>query len=249
MSTRNLCILLLLALIDGITCQQCSVKDHGARGDGKHDDTNDIESAIHSSKCNPVYFPMGTYRVGSMALRDNKVYIMEPGAKLVADPSTDKLNDYGLFTGNNLYNMTFYNINIDLLLAANNGGTVWGLYCTGCAKLQFNNLSIYNPNVTNCNGLKCITCENIFIQSSLLQGHAGLDCMSCKDMAVYDTEIKGGDDGLALKGSAKNITFINGTYWSTTCNAVILGSETFDEFVNISIINAYIPMAGKGVFL
>ena len=79
MSTLILCVI-ILASIDGIICQQCSVKDHTARGDGKHDDTNDIESVIHSSKCNPAYFSMGTYRIGSMALRDHKIYIMEPGS-------------------------------------------------------------------------------------------------------------------------------------------------------------------------
>ena len=150
-------LILCLLIIEEIKSQQCSVKDHGARGDGKHDDTNDIESAIHSSKCNPVYFPLGIYRVGSMPLRDNKIYIMEPGAILLADPSTDKLNSFGVFTGNNLYNMTFYNIYIDLINASNNDATVWGYYLTGSAKLQFHNVSIINPGVQNCNGIKCIS--------------------------------------------------------------------------------------------
>ena len=70
--------------------------------------------------------------------------------------------------------------------------------------------------------------------------------MSCSDMIVSNTEIKGGDDGLALKVYARNITFINGVYWSTTCNAVIFGSESFDEFIDVNIINATILSAGKG---
>ncbi len=114
-------ILNLIVCITLASSQQCSVKDHGAKGDETHDDTDDIESAIHSNECNPVYFPMGTYRVGSMELKDNTIYIMADGAKLVGDaallPSEGSTTPLGsaVFRGNNLYNMTFYNIQIDLL--------------------------------------------------------------------------------------------------------------------------------------
>eukprot|EP01084_Bolivina_argentea_P086898 157017_1 len=244
-------IVLFLCIII-TTSQQCNVKDHGAKGDGKHDDTDSIENAIHSNQCNPVYFPIGTYRVGSMPLKDNKIYIMESGAKLVGDanllPNEGSVTPLGssVFTGNNLYNMTFYNIQIELIDASNNGSKSWGFYFTGCQKLQFYNTSVINPGVEGCLGIKFVSCGNIYIKNCIFEGHSGFECYSCRNVLVENTEIKGGDDALDLKGAGRNITFLNGKYWSTTCNAIILGSESMDKFVNISFINGIIPSAGKG---
>ena len=54
------------------------------------------------------------------------------------------------------------------------------------------------------------TCLYIAVWSGIYAGyhawwhsHAHFDCMSCKDIIVYKTKSKGGDDVLALKGSAK----------------------------------------------
>eukprot|EP01084_Bolivina_argentea_P308832 534117_1 len=235
--------LLVVVLFSNILyAEQCSVIDHGAVGDGKHDDTNAIQSAFKSSSCNPVYFPIGTYRVGSIQLIKNKIYIMQYGATLVADPTTNKWNDLGLFYANNQFNMTFINITMNLVNASSGNG----YYMTGCQRLIFESVSIINPSTKGSGGIKCVSCGNIYANNCIWEGHIGLSCTSCSDMFVNNTFMKGNDDALAMKAYARNMTFLNGIYWSTNCNAIIIGSETYDEFYDIKVQNAIISGAGKG---
>ena len=52
-----------------------SVKDFGARGDGKSDDTSAIQSAINSTGSGTLLFPAGTYIISSpLYLRGNVTY-------------------------------------------------------------------------------------------------------------------------------------------------------------------------------
>lgn len=50
--------------------EDCSVKKYGAIGDGVHDDTSAIQTAISNSTC--IYFPAGTYKITSTILFSRK---------------------------------------------------------------------------------------------------------------------------------------------------------------------------------
>src|SRR5687768_16909640 len=65
------------------TSSQCiNVKDHGAKGDGKTDDTNAIDkaqNAIHSTG-GTLYFPAGTYPLSGTGITIKKSNITFKGA-------------------------------------------------------------------------------------------------------------------------------------------------------------------------
>lgn len=64
-----------LALCLSIAAHAASVKDFGARGDGKSDDTSAIQNAINSTTTGTLLFPAGTYIINSpLYLRGNVTY-------------------------------------------------------------------------------------------------------------------------------------------------------------------------------
>src|SRR6266446_6970764 len=64
-----------------------SVRDHGARGDGKANDTAAIQAAIDAAAPGGVVlFPPGAYVSGTLHLRSRLVLRLATGATLVASP-------------------------------------------------------------------------------------------------------------------------------------------------------------------
>ena len=64
-----------------------SVRDHGARGDGKANDTGAIQRAIDAAgPGGVVLFPPGNYVSGTLHLRDHLVLRLAAGATLIASP-------------------------------------------------------------------------------------------------------------------------------------------------------------------
>ena len=72
-----------------------NVKNYGARGNGSHDDTAAIQSAINSlpSAGGTVYVPAGTYMIDAVRSLNLRSYMhlkLDPSAKLVAKPNGSK---------------------------------------------------------------------------------------------------------------------------------------------------------------
>ena len=65
-----------------------SVRDHGARGDGRTMDTRVIQAAIDQAARvgGTVVIPAGRYRVGTLRLRSRVIIRLERDAVLVASP-------------------------------------------------------------------------------------------------------------------------------------------------------------------
>ena len=63
-----------------------SVRDHGARGDGKANDTAAIQAAIDAAPGGVVVFPPGEYVSGTLRLRDHLTLRLSAGATLIASP-------------------------------------------------------------------------------------------------------------------------------------------------------------------
>jgi len=77
-----------------------SVKEHGAKGEGKTTDTAAIQAAVdacHAAGGGTVYCPPGEYRTGTVRLRSNVELSIEAGAKLVgsSDPADYPGLEYG----------------------------------------------------------------------------------------------------------------------------------------------------------
>jgi len=84
MHGRRLLLWLSLLLPAIALSQQCDVRDFGAKGDGKHIDTLEINTAIE--KCEHIIFSDGVFVTGTIKLLSNRVLEVGKGARLVAAP-------------------------------------------------------------------------------------------------------------------------------------------------------------------
>ena len=67
----------------------CDVRDYGASGNGKTKDTQAIQKAIDACAqkgAGVVYFPPGSYLIGTITLKSNLTLHLEAGATLLASP-------------------------------------------------------------------------------------------------------------------------------------------------------------------
>lgn len=85
---RNLAtIVSLLCITAGLATAAVNVRDHGAVGDGKADDTEPFRAAIQASAAarEPVYVPRGVYRVGATLVLENTAMVGPEGGAWPAD--------------------------------------------------------------------------------------------------------------------------------------------------------------------
>ncbi|MBT7161624.1 MAG: glycoside hydrolase family 28 protein, partial [Victivallales bacterium] len=89
--------------------------------------------------------------------------------------------------------------------------------------------------------------ENVTIRNPLYGPNTdGIDLNSCIDVTVRKCDIITGDDGIVLKSTepghdhpSRNITIDDCRIWSA-CNALKIGTETHDDFTNITMRDCHL---------
>ena len=71
-----------------------NVRDYGARGDGKANDTASIQAAIDAAPGGVVHLPPGDYVSGTLRLRDHLVLRLAAGATLIASADDTAFDPY-----------------------------------------------------------------------------------------------------------------------------------------------------------
>jgi polygalacturonase len=270
----NLIIILsvfLNAYYTGVYASDYNIVDYGAISDTSVLSTKAIQKAIdtcNSSGGGIVNIPAGSYKTGSIFLRDNVILNIENGATLYGSTN---LADYKKIKPAYV-SLRTQEATIQLIYAENavNTGITGNGLIDGQGK-GFAKLTEHDEGITRPHLIRFITCKNITIKDINLKNSGcwmqhylacdelnidgikvfnrnnfnndALDIDGCHNVTVSNIICDSDDDGITLKSTSprlcENIA-INNCVISSRCNAIKLGTETNGGFKNIAISNCVV---------
>ncbi len=248
-----------------------NVKDFGAIGNGYTLDTESIQAAIDKASeigGAKVIVPSGTYKIGTLLLKDNVNLFLQPGAMLLGSPD---IKDY-IPVLQKLESRTKIIYSKYFMIFAEN---VKNISITGKGIINgngFENFQVVRPQnerpfiirLVNCKnvtvrdiqllesanwtfhllGCTSVTIDGIKIENRTKGGNRdGLDIDACKDVTVSNCKISTMDDAIVLKSTnnfvCENVTITN-CVLTSDASAIKTGTESNGGFKNISISNCVI---------
>jgi polygalacturonase len=252
-----------------------SVRDFGAVGDGKTNDTPAIDRAIEkcaASGGGNIVFPPGTYAAASIHLKSNVRFVLDDkatitGAKSGYDtPEPNPFDNYQDFGHSHFHNALMWGDNIEnfgILGGHINGGALIEgdpngrnigdkvISITRGRNLQF-------ENITHQTGAHFVyllnDCENVTIANvTIRKSRDALNLVGCRNAQIHNCKFTGcGDDAVALKSDyalGRKINSENIYVWDcyleTAANALQFGAETIGNFRNVNFWNIRIGRAWK----
>jgi polygalacturonase len=251
-----------------------SVRVHGAKGDGKVNDTRAIQAAIDGAgrAGGTVYFPPGDYVSGTLRLRSRVTVELGAGATLIAsrddgdfDPVEEPVHDsfsdaetrdfrFALLQGRGLTGVGILGPGrIDGNRASRRGPKPIAL--RECRDVRLRDLTIlnagnYNVSLLGCNG---VDIRGVTVRNGYSDGITP-DC--CENVRITDCRIDSRDDAIVLKASfvlgtrraTRNVTVYN-CHVTTFHNGLKLGTESTGDFRDIVFRNCTVvgrPHPWKG---
>ena len=230
---------------------QYNVKTFGAKGDGKTLDTRSIQQAIdkaYANKGGVVNIPAGTYKIGSLFLKDNIELHLDNGATLLGSP------DYKDYTA---ANQKFDSRTKDLYakyfmifaegaknISITGSGTIFGNGVDHYKESRPQNLRPYMIRLVDC---RYITIRDVHL---LEAANWTLHILGCHDVNISGIEIEttgeGNRDGLDID-ACKRVSVSNSRF-STTDDAIVMKATTDILCQDIAITNCIIrSIGGSGV--
>ncbi len=264
-------IFISLSYFSVITASEYNVKNNGAVGNGIILDTESIQKTINKAYKNGggiVIVPSGTYKVGSLFLKDNVTLYLQTGAKIIG--SSD-INDYSEITyslesrTNKLYvKYAVISATDAKNIAVTGFGTINGNGADNFQVTRPQNKRPYLMRFVNCEdvtikdvqllesanwtfhllGCKDVNIDAIQIFNSTENGNRdGLDIDACENVTVSNCKISSIDDAIVLKSTnnivCKNVSITN-CVLSSHASAIKTGTESNGGFKNITINNCVI---------
>ena len=242
-----------------------SVRERGAKGDGRTRDTRAIQDAIDAAARvgAVVHLPPGDYVSGTLHLRDRTTLRLAAGATLIAsrdDEDFDRPADPR--------HETFADLETsDHRFALLQGHRVGRVRILGPGRIDGNRTSRGGPKpialrecgaveirevtITNAGNyaIGLLGCEGVGIHGvTILNGYAdGIDPDCCRNVHIARCHVESRDDALCLKASfalgvrrATENVRVSGCRLSTLHNAIKLGTESSGDFRNIAISDCVI---------
>jgi polygalacturonase len=271
---NNLIILLTIALVCFpimLAAQtQLDVKAFGAKGDGTSLETAAMQRAIDKAYENGggvVNVPPGTYKVGTLILKDNIDLHVQAGAEIIGSPNIadyqEIIHKYESRT-NGLYAKHFVlfaegarNISIS------GSGTVHGNGLKNFRTGNPQNLRPFLARLVNCDnvtirdvhllesanwtlhllGCRDVNIDGIVIENGVDANRDGLDIDCCQRVTVANSRFSTGDDAIVLKATndvlCEDIAITNCVI-RTRASAIKTGTESNGGFRNITVSNCTI---------
>lgn len=233
------------------------VRQYGAAGDGIHLDTMAVQQAMDlaSEAGGIVYFPKGTYRVGTIRLKSHVT--MTLGSRAVIKGS-ERIEDYpenvsGCVEAPSFSQVLFWGTDIENFMIAGSGRIEGSGYAFSDKRpmmlriLNGKNITIRDVTLKDSASWCChmIGCEDVTLDKVKIDNHAnhnndGFDLDSCRFVTIQGCRISSGDDAVCLKSTTlvpcENIT-ITGCILSSETAAVKFGTSSKTGFRNIVIEN------------
>ena len=237
-----------------------SVRDRGAKGDGRTLDTRPIQAAIDDAAASgkTVRFPPGKYVSGTLHLRHHTALHLEGGAVLIASRDDAHFDSPEVFGSDMLADRE----TSDFAFALLRGRGVSDVRIGGRGRLDGNRSSRSGPkpialklcrgvdirDVTIANAgsyaVSLIGCEQVNVQDvTIRNGYAdGIDPDCCRNVRIAGCDVDTRDDAICLKASlglgvrraTENVRVL-GCRLSTLHNAIKLGTESSGDFRKIAI--------------
>jgi len=269
--TKTKVILALLLLCFFSATAQYNVKTFGATGNGATLDTRAIQSAIDKAwkaKGGTVLVPAGTYRIGTLILKDNVELHLQKGATLIGSPN---YRDYIAVEQKlpsrtrDLYAKYFMvfaegaqNISIT------GAGTIHGNGLDHFQEVKPQNLRPYMIRLVSCSnvsitgvklleaanwtlhllGCTDVNVDNIVIENKGEGNRDGLDIDACQRVTVANSRFSTTDDAIVMKATndtlCQDIAIANCTFREIGGSAIKTGTESNGGFKNITVTNCVI---------
>jgi len=244
---------------------QYNVRRLGATGNGRTNDTVQVQRAIDSaaSEGGCIYFPPGRYLCGTLRLHSHVSLHLESGATLVASPQRSDFDDYEKLGYNSFSDSETTDFNYALIrgrevehvailgpgridMARTRRGGPKPIALKLCKNVLIRDLTIENaPNYN----VSLLGCEFVNIRGvTIRNGYCdGIDPDCCRHVRISDCFIESWDDAIVPKASpslgylrpTEHLTVTN-CVLTTACNALKLGTESSGGFKDILFSNCTI---------
>jgi hypothetical protein len=244
-----------------------SVREHGARGDGKARDTVAIQAAIDAAAPGgTVLFPPGDYVSGTLHLRDSLVLKLAAGATLVASPDDADFDPYEPLD----YDSFADRETTDFSFALLQGRGVHHVGIVGPGRIDGNRRSRGGPkpialkqcrhvtirdvtleNAPNYN-ISLLGCDHVDVRGVVIRnGYAdGIDPDCCRHVRIAGCRVESRDDAICLKSSLAlgqrrptEYVVVTGCDLVNARNGLKIGTETAGDFRHIVLRNC--TMTGR----
>ena len=228
-----------------------NVKDYGAVGNGIVLDTKSIQNTIdevYKKGGGTVLIQKGTYKVGTLFLKDNVNLHLEIGATLLG--SSD-IQDYSEIT----YNLESRTNKLYVKYAVIFAEGVKNISITGFGTINGNgknNFQITRPQNMRPFLVRFVNCKNVKIKDVRMLESANwtLHLLGCKDVVVDGIEIanvteNGNRDGLDI--DACNNVFVSNCKISSIDDAIVLKSTNNKKCENIAITNCILSSHASAI--
>ncbi len=224
-----------------------NVKEFGAKGDGKVLDTKSIQDAIDQAFDDgggTIEISPGTYKIGTLILRDNINLHLQSGAVLLGSSDikdyTELISRFESRT-NKLYAKYF-------MIFAEGASNI---SITGRGEINGNgvdNFKVIRPQSQRPNMIRLVDCHNVYVTGLSLLESANwtLHLLGCSDVSVDNIAIKnsgvGNRDGIDID-ACQSVTISNSTF-STTDDSIVLKSTCDNLCQDITITNCIVLFTG-----
>jgi polygalacturonase len=252
------------------TNAQYDVKKFGAKGDGINLDTRYIQNAIDSAFKNGggvVYISAGTYKIGTLILKDNINLNLQPGAVLLGSPDYRDYNEIihsfesrtnGLYAK---YFMIFAEGTKNISITG--GGIINGNGSENYKETRPQNLRPFMIRLVNCQnitisdvyllesanwtlhllGCKDVKVDGIVIENTGEGNRDGIDIDACQRVTVSNSRFSTTDDAIVMKSTCNILCHdiaITNCMIRTNASAIKTGTESNGGFKNITVSNCVI---------